>query len=642
MEEEKLANLIRPLESFAEAKPGLYRFRVGLLAALGYVYLLVVVSVLLAIVGVTLYSVRFNWLMMKILWIPLALVGLVLRSLWITIPVPDGTELKHEQAPRLFELIKEVSEALSGPPVHHVLVSDEFNASIVQIPQFGMFGWLRNYVVVGLPLLRALNPAEFRAVLAHEVGHLSGKHGRFTGWIYRLRRSWIEVLTQVHYERQYASFLFEPFLKWYAPYLNAYSFVLARAQERKADKYAVELAGKEVAAVTLVRLMAKERGLMENFWPSFFRQSRAEAKTPRDPFVQMLSGLDQPIGSTNTQKWFFEALRVPTGYEDTHPALGDRLAAIGFAKEGPEVTALMDGLLKADEQQQSAASYYLQEVPEDFLASQNRLWRERIAHSWSESHERIKQFRKRLEELDAQAQARALTLEEQWKRVFILTQVEDRASAIPSIQAILTEHPDHVGAQFTMGAILLEQQNAEGVKHLEKAMQVNPALTGEASTLLSGFYFDQGNKELGEDFCKRAAEHFEKEQKQQEQALNFSAQDNFIPHGLDEDAVKALQLQLSKVRALGRAYLVRKVIAGSDTPLYVLAATAAFSWREGQNAKHVEPLFDELAAIRNLPSPIVLLSLDGPHRYLLDKIAGIDGAQLFANADSAAELRYLA
>ena len=266
-------------------------------------------------------------------------------------------KLEREQAPALFDLIDEVTTALSGPKIHHVMVSDDFNAGIVQIPQFGMFGWLRNYLVVGLPMLRALTPAEFRAVLAHEVGHLSGKHGRFSGWIYRLRQSWTEILMRVHQERHYASFLFEPFINWYAPYLNAYSFVLARAQERQADEYSVELAGKEVAAVTLVRLMAKDRGLSENFWPNFFRQSKDQAKTPSDPFVQMLSGLDQPIGPLNTQKWLFEALRVPTGYEDTHPALADRLAAIGFEKDGKEVASLIEALLEADDRTQSAESH---------------------------------------------------------------------------------------------------------------------------------------------------------------------------------------------------------------------------------------------------------------------------------------------
>ena len=513
MEEDKLASLIRPLESFAAARPGLYRLRVGLLAALGYVYLLFVVLLLLGIVAVTLFYVRLNWIAIKILWIPLALVGLVLRSLWITLPEPDGARLTPEQAPALFNLVSKVRKALDGPKIHHVLVSDEYNASIVQIPQFGMFGWLRNYLVVGLPLLRALNPAEFRSVLAHEVGHLSGKHGRFTGWIYRLRQSWIEVLTRVQQERHYASFLFEPFIKWYAPYLNAYSFVLARAQERQADEFAVDLAGREVAAVSLVRLMAKERGLMENFWPNFFRQAKEQPKTPPDPFVQMLGGLDQPIGPTNTQKWFFEALRIPTGYEDTHPALADRLAAMGFAKEGPEVTDLVDELLKAEREEQSAASYYLQELPEDFLPKLNRLWRERIAHSWKESHDELRKAQQRLKELHEHVETRPLTLDERWERVKLLSQIENNKAALPSIEAILRDHPEHSKAHFALGAILLEEQNPAGVEHLEKAMQLDPTMSAHASMLLSGFYFEQGNKELAEEFSKSAAEQLEKERK---------------------------------------------------------------------------------------------------------------------------------
>src|SRR5687768_12072859 len=364
MEENNLA--IRSLESFAEAKPGLYRLRVGLLAALGYVYLLLVVLILLAIVAATLLYVRLNWIAIKVLWIPLALVALVLRSLWITIPEPDGMKLQREQAPALFDLIREVTTALNGPKIHHVMLSEDFNAAIVQIPQFGMFGWLRNYLVVGLPLMRALSPEEFRSVLAHEFGHLSGKHGSFAGWIYRVRQTWIQILTRVHEERSYASFMFEPFLKWYAPYLNAYSFVLARAQEREADTYSVDLAGKNVAALALTRLTTKQRALSDDFWPTFFSGAKEKSLAPRDTFTQMLTGVEQSIGHAKAQKWFLEALRVPTGYEDTHPALSDRLAAIGFAKDSPELKRLVEEVVKADEQNESAASRYLHQLPEDF------------------------------------------------------------------------------------------------------------------------------------------------------------------------------------------------------------------------------------------------------------------------------------
>jgi Zn-dependent protease with chaperone function len=633
MEEDKLAARIRPLEAFAAAKPQLYRFRVALLALLGYAYLLFVVVFLLAIVAVTLYFVRINAALLKILWIPVVLAGLVLRSLWITIPEPDGKELQRGDAPALFDLMDEVSKTLNGPKVDHVLVSDDFNASVVQIPQFGMFGWLRNYLVVGLPLMRALTAEEFRAVLAHEFGHLSGKHGGFSAWIYRVRISWLQILVKVHQERSYASFLFEPFLAWYGPYLNAYSFVLARAQEREADTYAVDLAGKDTTALALTRLETKQRGVMEDFWPKFFRGAKKQSLTPRDTFTQMLAGYEQPTGHTKAQRRLLEALREPTGYEDTHPALGDRLAAIGVEKDGAEVTRLIEAVVKADEARESAAARYLPTLPDDFEPSMNRLWRERVAHVWSERHEEIKKSGKRLAELEEHAKTRALTVDEQWERAVAVAENQDEKASIPFLRALLQETPDHGGANFALGSILLSQDNAEGIPYLEKTMNDAPDIAQRACELISGFYLEQGNNELGEEFRKRAEAHYQKAQRLQEQALKFTPKDNFAPHDLAEDRIKELKAQLAKVYGLAAAYLVRKIIDGSDQSIYVLAVVAGYTWKDGVSGKHVDALFDELSGKVELPSPIAILSLDGQHAYLLDRISRVAGAQLFATPD---------
>ncbi|HKP80642.1 MAG TPA: M48 family metalloprotease [Pyrinomonadaceae bacterium] len=628
MEYEKLATLIPALEKFAAEKPGAYKLRVALLAVLGYAYLLFIVLMLLAIVAVTLLYARLNWLVIKILWIPLVLVGIVLRSLWITLPEPEGAELQRDQAPALFDLIHEVTTRLHGPKIHHVLVTGEFNAAVVQIPQFGMFGWLNNYLVVGLPLLRAFTPDEFRAVLAHEVGHLSGKHGGFFAWIYRVRRSWVEIRTRVHYERHYASFLFEPFLNWYAPYMSVYSFVLARAQERQADEYAVELAGRDVTAVMLARLDVKQRNLAETFWPKFFRQSKEQPKIPRDSFEQMLNGAEQPVGAVNAQKWFFEALQVPTGYDDTHPALADRLAAIGYPKESPEVAELLDAVVKADEQKESAASHYLSDLPEDFINSQNRLWREQLVQSWNESHVQSKEAKKHLAKLEEEAAQRSLTVDEQWQRVTLLSQVQDDNAAIPLLQTMVREHPEHAGAHFALGAILLDQQNAEGVKYLEKSMELGPTIAGDASMRLSGFYFQQGNRELAETFRQRAAEYWKVQQRLREQAVHFSPDDKFLPHELSEAVLKEIQAQLQKVRGLSEAFLVRKVLEGSNR-VYVLAVLAGYSWNEGVSDKHLEPLFTDLSQVTGLPSPLVTLPLDVVHGDLLPKFKAVRGASIY-------------
>lgn len=640
-EEDKLAARIRPLETFAAANPQLYRFRVALVALLGYAYLIALVVLLLGFVAFTLYYVRLNAALIKILWVPLVLAGLVLKALWISVPEPDGKELERHNASGLFDLTDEITKAINGPTVKHVLVNDEFNASVVQVPQFGMFGWLNNYLIVGLPLMRALSPEEFRAVLAHEFGHLSGKHGGwFQSWIYRARLSWYQILIRVHEERSYAAFLFEPFLKWYAPYMNAYSFVLAREQEREADTYAVEIAGRDTTALMLTRLETKTRGFMEDFWPKLFRGANDQSLTPRDIFSQMLIGYEQPVGHTKAQRWFLEALRVPTGYADTHPALGDRLAAIGFQRDGAEVTQLIDAVVKADEIKESAAARYLNQLPDDFEPSMNRLWRERVSQAWNERHNEIKTLRKRLTELDEQAKTRALTVDEQWERVVALAETESREAAAPALKALLNEAPDHVSANFTLGGLLLEQRNAEGIAYLEKTIPINPNVALQACELISGFYLEQGNNELAESYRQRAEEHYKKAMRFQEQATNFAASDKFAPHGLEEGRVAQLQAQLAKVYGLAAAYLVRKIVEGTEQPLYVLAVVASYTWKDGINAKHLDPLFEDLSAKVELPSPVSVLSLDGPHGYLLNTISRIPGAQLFATPDHGVTVRH--
>ena len=341
----------------------------------------------------------------------------------------------------------------------------------------------------------------------------------------------------------------------------------------------------------------------------------------------MLGRLEQSIGPVNAQKWFFEELRVPTGYTDTHPALADRLAAIGYAKDSPEIDGLLDAVVKAEEQKQPAATQYLSELPEEFVSRQNRLLREQIVPAWNEAHKKANESKKRFTELEALAKERVLTLDEQWERTALLAQVQDSKAAIPSLQTILQEHPEHAGAHFALGAILLEHQDADGIKHLEQAMELKPVTTGDASTLLSGFSFQHGNKELAEKFRQRAAAHYESEQRRSLQALNFSKDDIFIPHDLNGVLLKEIQSHLHKARGLSEAYILRKVIEGDDS-VYVLAVLAGNSWKDGRNDKHLEPLFEDLMNITILPSPLVFVPLD-LNLELLPKVSAVPDALIY-------------
>src|SRR4029078_11357063 len=105
--------------------------------------------------------------------------------------------LSREQAPKLFAVLEEIRTALNCSPFHHVLLIGEHNAAVVQVPRLGVFGWHRNYLLIGLPLLQSLGPDEFKAVMAHEFAHSSRGHGSFGNWLYRMRRSWDQIFEQM-------------------------------------------------------------------------------------------------------------------------------------------------------------------------------------------------------------------------------------------------------------------------------------------------------------------------------------------------------------------------------------------------------------------------------------------------------------
>ena len=137
-----------------------------LTAALGYVYLGAVLTLLAALLAAAAVSVI--WLRVagaKIAILVGAFLWVVLRALWVNVAPPEGTEVTERESPELFAMIEQLRLSLRAPRFHHVLVTDDFNAGVVQAPRLGLFGWHRNYLLIGLPLAKGLTAEQFKAVL---------------------------------------------------------------------------------------------------------------------------------------------------------------------------------------------------------------------------------------------------------------------------------------------------------------------------------------------------------------------------------------------------------------------------------------------------------------------------------------------
>jgi Zn-dependent protease with chaperone function len=598
-----------------------------MLAALGYLYLFVVVALLLGLVFVIGYIGRLNFLVIKFLLIPLGIVGVVLRSLWIQLPEPDGQKITAAEAPRLFELINEIKNAVKGPKFSRVLVSDEFNAGVHRVSKFGAFGWSSEYLVLGLPLMHAVSSMEFKAILAHEFGHLSSRHGYFGSWIYRVRKTWLQIMDVMNQEKRYGSELFRSFFNWYAPFFSAYSFVLARRHEYEADEFAVELVGRQQAAQALVKIALRQRQLDDEFWPTLYAGAKDEPEPPKQPLTQMFAALQRPLARDESLAWLTTSLHFQTESADSHPSLADRLSAMGYSYNSePDDASLMQFF---NSNGADAARVYLQSISEGYLNSRNRWWREAIAKPWRERHNYIQEAKKSLGKLTTKAQTEPLTPDERYEIARLQVETDGGSAALPTLREIIATNPDHLSATFLLGQILLEKGDRTGIDLIEKAVVHDPIAGISGCQLIEAFLRKNGEHRQASQYLSRAREQYDKVQKAQRERATIYDGDKFQYHDMDEKVVADLRSQLSKFAQVRHALLVRKSLHYfPEEPFYVLGIIPNRPWYKGRSPAAEHGLVGLLVENLELPGQTLIVMLEGKRRELRAVFRMIPGSAI--------------
>lgn len=512
MTHEEYLETVRRLEEYAGREPKKYAVRVGLLAALGYAYVLGVLAALVAliylIIRLTYVEGRFNFAVVKFSWVLVALVWVVLRALWVKMPAPVGIRLTRAQAPRLFGLADELAASLEAPRVHVLQVDGEYNASLAQVPRLGPLGWQRNYLTLGLPLMQALTPEQFRAVLAHELGHLSGNHGRFGSWVYRVRQTWVQLLVRLEREERWGAFAFTKFVNWFAPYFNAYSFVLARRHEYEADQAAARIAGAREAARALAAVDVKGTFLSEKYWPEIFGRADEQREPTPGAFAGMWPVLRSGPAAGDARQFLRRSLLEETGYEDTHPALAQRLSALGVGPEDAE--SLAEEVAAAGEGVETAAEHYLGELRGELSRRLDEEWVAKTAPLWRERHERTTKARRTLAGLEEKARTQELNDREALSLAELTAEFKGAEEAVPLLRE-LTGRNKMVAtpAHSLLGQILLSKGDESGVEHMQRAMAADHEYVPVACRVLYGYLRTHGREEEAETYRRKLIQYID-------------------------------------------------------------------------------------------------------------------------------------
>jgi Zn-dependent protease with chaperone function len=628
MRQEQFDALVQRLENFARQQPGIYKLRVGLLAVLGYAYIFLVLAVLLAVVALVvilvIYSQRISGATIKLGVLALVPALIVVRSLWVSFPPPAGLPLSRQQAPRLFALVDELTAKLQAPRFHHILLLDEFNAAVVQRPRLGIFGWQQNYLLIGLPLMQALSQSQFRAVLAHELGHLSGNHSRFAGWIYRLRITWYQILERLQREQGGSSFIFDGFLNWYAPFFNAYSFVLARMDEYEADRCAAELAGAKNAAEALINVEVKARFLESSFWPNVIKQVRHQIEPPATTYTQMFTALETAVNSEFATKWLQQSLAQKTNNADTHPCLSDRLTALGYSQAKQQKITLPSPV------KTSAAQQLLGDALNELTAYFNNNWKQANDTPWRQRYAYVQESLQKLQSLEAKAQKQPLTNEEAWNRACWTEEFNGQELALPLFKEILETQPSHAAANYAVGQILLQKDDETGINFIEKAIESQPDYTIDGCYLISYYLTKHDKTQEAKAYQKRAEEYYELVILARQERSFVIANDEFQPHKLSASEVTKMCQQLSNYTEVKIAYLVQKVVKYfPEKPFYVMGVERHRGWFELDSARHDNSLIDRLANEVQFPGNAYIIILNNNRNNIAKKLRKVEQSAIY-------------
>lgn len=495
--------LVERLEDLAQQSPVQYRLRIIALIALAYLYLALLIGVVIASTFALVWAIQHarahNALVLGIkLGIPLLGLNLVaLRALWVRFNAPAGAAISAKEAPHLFAMLDKIRKRLRGPKIHRVSINQDFNASIVQIPQLGFFGWHRNYLQIGLPLMQSLTSSQLIAVIAHEYGHLAGAHGKFSAWVYRTRATWVQLVKGLG-DSPYTRPIYA-FWRWYGPYFAAYTFVLARADEYQADRAAADVVGTRVAAEALTRVHAVGDFIEQRFWPRLYERAGTHEKPPFMPFTQLPRALHAGFTPKEAQERLSVALAQETDIDDTHPSLSDRLSALNESAHAPTIGS-------------DSAMALLGKFSNVLVKRLDLMWYRDVADSWREHYLAKQEERHELAALVRQAGQFELGADAAWRHAALTESFNGAAAARPLYESFLKRFPDHVEANFNLGRLLLAANEVHGTDHLNKAMQHDERYTPAACELIYGFLQRLGRAQDAALIYRRLRKYIERQE----------------------------------------------------------------------------------------------------------------------------------
>ena len=548
---------VQHLERVAAVSPRAYLARVVLLALAGYgvlvgLLLLLAAAPLAVAWRVLVQGARFEPQLTIALLIVGAGAAVLVRALWVRFDVPTGRPLAPHEAPDLWAEVERLRAATAAPPLAGIVIDTQLNAAAASLPRLLGLAGHRHYLVLGLPLLHVLDRDEAAAVIAHEFGHFGEQHGRLAGWLYRVRFTWYRAVEGLTRSGVLLSMPIARFYAWYAPLFDAWSFVLARAHEFRADAIAARIVGRDAMASALLRLEHAGGRLQSTLWPRVLARARVQAHPPVQLLAPLIDGLRAGPAPDPARLLVIAEREVDP--HDTHPVLARRLEALDApavlrARGEPAATWLGDALAGIEREL-------------------DQQWRTQLGPQWQTLHAAAAPDRERFRTLDASLQH---SPEDAVEHARLFETLEIDRDPLPVLARAHAAHPDSAMAVFRLGLRRLQAGDGDGIAPLRHALARDASAIGPVADALAALLRDP---DLDGDTVRRITALRDELAPRADDLRDRDAVfdgDALQPHDLDTAALARLVTALTGHARIQQAWLVRKQVAMIEQPAhYVL------------------------------------------------------------------------
>lgn len=474
----------RPLHTLARRWPRLYLVVAALLAGLGYLYLALfpALSVLLLLDlpdTLTTATGPAEWAMAGAELGVAALAGLIIYHLARIRLSPPGSHLvQADDAPALFQVIEELRVSYRSPAIHRVCLTSRLGIETVRTPHGGFPLKYTNTLLIGLPVMQSLSPAQFKIALAGKIAQLSFTHNWLTGRIHYLRQVWTQYCAVSMAGRTPGHLALRAFFSWYAPLFSFVSIPTVRMDECEADNYCLDLFNDQDVLETIFAMEIHKRFLEERFWPAIHNMQQGE-KFSYTPYAGMEKAFCQGMRDADAQRWLSDAYAEHPYTKRTLPPLRERMDAMGHSKYW----------VPPANRKNAARHFFTGTSLSDAMERMDREWLKKPVAPQKIHHEssQLEQDRQRLKLLHQKARHTPLNSRETLEYAILAAKCLERRGARALHKMLLAKNSRDAKLNFVVGRFLLSCKDPDGLRALKTAMELDKRCAEPGSRLIAQF-----------------------------------------------------------------------------------------------------------------------------------------------------------